>query len=59
MGGEQAASVLHVVESDKRQREGMEWAAEAQEEFKRGIRDRSGVCWGTLQGFDRKGSVLV
>ncbi|KAI3424326.1 hypothetical protein D9Q98_009879 [Chlorella vulgaris] len=40
MGGEQAASVLHVVESDKRQREGKEWAAEAQEEFKQGIRDR-------------------
>jgi hypothetical protein len=40
MGGEQAAAVLHLVESEKRQREGRPWAAEEQEEFKRRIRDR-------------------
>ncbi|EFN51565.1 hypothetical protein CHLNCDRAFT_49216 [Chlorella variabilis] len=33
MGGEQAASVLHLVESEKRAREGRRWAAEEQEEY--------------------------
>lgn len=40
MGGEQAATVLHLVELEKRQRDGQEWAAEEQEEFKRRIRER-------------------
>ncbi|KAL4421756.1 hypothetical protein ABPG77_009739 [Micractinium sp. CCAP 211/92] len=40
MGGEQAATVLHLVELDKRQREGKAWPEEEQEEFKRRIRER-------------------
>lgn len=47
MGGEQAATVLHLVELDKRQREGRPWPEEEQEEFKRRIRERwggGGVC---------------
>jgi hypothetical protein len=42
MGGEQAATVLAVVESDKRQREGQAWGEGEQEEFKRKIRERCG-----------------
>ncbi len=44
MGGEQAAGVLHVVERDKREREGKPWPAEEQEEFKRAIRDRWAIA---------------
>lgn len=61
MGGEQAASVLHLVESEKRAREGRRWAAEEQEEFKRAIRDRhAAACrtrtesrWGRLAAYAR------
>ncbi|GAB4816349.1 hypothetical protein N2152v2_003395 [Parachlorella kessleri] len=40
MGGEQAATVLHLVESEKRQREGKQWPQEEQEAFIKKIRDR-------------------
>jgi 3-methylcrotonyl-CoA carboxylase beta subunit len=40
MGGEQAANVLHLVESEKRKREGREWGDAEREEFKRKIRER-------------------
>lgn len=40
MGGEQAATVLHLVESEKRAREGRDWPAEEQEAFRQKIRDR-------------------
>ena len=40
MGGDQAAMVLHLVEREKRAREGREWPVEEQEEFKRKITDR-------------------
>ena len=45
MGGEQAATVLAVVESEKRRREGQAWGEGEQEEFRRKIRERCGcVC---------------
>ncbi|KAL4431453.1 hypothetical protein ABPG75_006709 [Micractinium tetrahymenae] len=40
MGGEQAATVLHLVELEKRRREGKPWPEEDQEEFRRRIRER-------------------
>lgn len=40
MGGEQAATVLHLVESEKRAREGKDWPAEERERFKAAIRER-------------------
>lgn len=40
MGGEQAAAVLHLVESEKRARDGQEWPLEEQQAFKRRITDR-------------------
>lgn len=40
MGGDQAATVLHLVESEKRMREGHEWPIEEQEAFKARIRER-------------------
>lgn len=40
MGGEQAATVLHLLESEKREREGRDWPEEEQEAFKQALRDR-------------------
>jgi len=40
MGGEQAAAVMHLVESEKRAREGREWPAEEQAAVKRRIAER-------------------
>lgn len=40
MGGEQAAAVLHLLESEKREREGRSWPTEEQEAFKKAIKDR-------------------
>jgi 3-methylcrotonyl-CoA carboxylase beta subunit len=40
MGGEQAATVLSLVESEKRAREGQEWPADEREYFKERIRQR-------------------
>ena len=40
MGGEQAAGVLHLVESEKRAREGRDWPAAEQAAFKRRIQER-------------------
>lgn len=40
MGGDQAATVLDVVESEKRAREGRGWPEEEQEKFKESIRKR-------------------
>lgn len=40
MGGEQAASVLALVEQEKRAREGREWPADEVEYFKERIRER-------------------
>lgn len=40
MGGDQAAMVLHLVESEKRSREGRDWPIDEQEEYMRRIRDR-------------------
>ncbi|HEV7934034.1 MAG TPA: carboxyl transferase domain-containing protein [Actinomadura sp.] len=40
MGGEQAASVLATVRRDRSESQGEDWAAEAEEEFKRPIREQ-------------------
>lgn len=40
MGGEQAATVLHLVEKEKREREGRGWPEEEQAEFVRKIQER-------------------
>lgn len=53
MGGEQAATVLHLVELDKRQREGKAWPEEEQEDFKRRIRER---CERAPRGMERRRS---
>jgi 3-methylcrotonyl-CoA carboxylase beta subunit len=43
MGGDQAAGVLELLESEKRTREGREWPIEEQEAFKSRIRERYDV----------------
>lgn len=40
MGGEQAATVLHLVELEKRARDGQGWPEEEQEAFKARISER-------------------
>lgn len=40
MGGDQAAMVLHLVEREKRIRDGKEWSVEDQEKFKEKIKNR-------------------
>ena len=40
MGGEQAATVLSLVESEKRAREGQEWPDDEREYFQERIRQR-------------------
>ncbi len=40
MGGEQAATVLSLVEAEKRAREGQEWPEDEREYFKERIRQR-------------------
>ena len=56
MGGEQAASVLHLVEREKRGRERVEWGEAEQEEFKRRIverYEREGSPWfSSARGWD-------
>ena len=40
MGGEQAASVLSTVRRDQKESRGEDWPAEAEEEFKRPVREQ-------------------